>query len=431
MKITIDEIEGSQKRGAQAADNGAPPNYLTDLSINVYDIRTLVCNYCKEPTKGKGTRAKFVNSLIAILTEANEQLTLYLEDLDQAKYIEHLCLSSQDDDNDEDHPFWRFIGKFCGEIRDEAFYQTLKGLVGKFHSLLTEVENAKVHCNPIVFKEFFFRRKKDFSDEKELVKQFNRKLYKKKPDSINKLMKMMVQAGIDALNSGIFDFADIPTKQEVKEVSSELVTDLLPCNFVVTDEFLEKYAKLRQFADKKGPMLVFDYEKYGQYILDNADQLDEKRLKAIFELDVMLGLIYNEMVRLEPGLAKHLNKVDDTNTFGIVNSLTRLIQQPWFKDFRTDRKYDDAWIEKFVSDLLASEHRQTLLDIWKDADKRLTLKGNIIGCLKIAGVIDGSDLSIAGALLNGSDKENKTFAIYMGKGRKMSFCDWTCDYVKH
>jgi len=114
-----------------------------------------------------------------------------------------------------------------------------------------------------------------------------------------------------------------------------------------------------------------------------------------------------------------------------VNSLTRLIQQPWFKDFRTDAKYDHAWIEKFVSDLVASEYRQTLLEIWQDADKRLTLKGNIIGCLKMAGVIDGSDLGIAAALLNGSDKENKTFAIYMGKGRKMSFCDWTCDYVKH
>ena len=116
MNSTIDEIEGSQPGAALAADNGASPNYLTDLRINIFDIRTLVCNYCKEPTKGKGTRAKFVNSLIAILTEANEQLTLYLEDLDQAKYIEHLCLSSQDDDNDEDHPFFFFFFFFCSHL---------------------------------------------------------------------------------------------------------------------------------------------------------------------------------------------------------------------------------------------------------------------------------------------------------------------------
>ena len=68
--------------------------------------------------------------------------------------------------------------------------------------------------------------------------------------------------------------------------------------------------------------------------------------------------------------------------------------------------------------------------IWKDADKRLTLKGNIIGCLNKAGIIDGSDLGIATALLNGTIGENKKFAIYMGRGKKMVFCDWICDYVK-
>jgi hypothetical protein len=57
-----------------------------------------------------------------------------------------------------------------------------------------------------------------------------------------------------------------------------------------------------------------------------------------------------------------------------VNSLTSLMQQDWFKEFRTDKKYDAAWIEKFVAALLTSEYRQELLTIWQDADKRLTLK---------------------------------------------------------
>ena len=127
--------------------------------------------------------------------------------------------------------------------------------------------------------------------------------------------------------------------------------------------------------------------------------------------------------------SKYLNKADDTNTFGIVNSLTRLMQQDWFKDFRTDTKYDHAWIEKFVSALLASEHQQELLAIWQDADKRLTLKGNIIGCLNKAGIIDGSDLSIAAAIMQGQEKDNKTFASYMGRGRKRPFFDWICGYV--
>ena len=151
---------------------------------------------------------------------------------------------------------------------------------------------------------------------------------------------------------------------------------------------------------------------------------------AIYEYDEQLKMVHKDMAALKSELAQYLTKNEDADTFGIVNSLTRLMQQDWFKQFRTDPKYGDIWIEKFVSELLASEYQQELLEIWKDADKRLTLKGNIIGCLNKAGIIDGSDLGIATALLNGTIGENKKFAIYMGRGKKMVFCDWICDYVK-
>ena len=183
-------------------------------------------------------------------------------------------------------------------------------------------------------------------------------------------------------------------------------------------------------------MLVLDYVRYGKYIVDHKKQFSDDHFKAIFELDVMLHLIHAEMVNLDSELAQYLKKDNETNTFGIVNSLTRLMQQDWFKEYRTDKKYDNGWIEKFVSELLASNHRLELLNIWQDADKRLTLKGNVIGCLKMAGVIDGSDLGIATALLNGSERNNKTFATYMGLGKKMchqkeeNFCSWICEYVK-
>ena len=153
-------------------------------------------------------------------------------------------------------------------------------------------------------------------------------------------------------------------------------------------------------------------------------------IRAVFRFDKLLKLIHQDMVKLKPELAKYLTKNEDANTFGIVNSLTRLMQQAWFKEFRTDKKYDAAWIEKFVSDLLASEHQQELLTIWQVAKKRQNLKSYIIGCLNKAGVIKGSNLGIATALLNGSIKENTNFANYMGRGKKMVFCDWICNYVK-
>ena len=307
MKATItEEFEGSTQGRALAADDGASPNYLTDLSENISDIRTLVCNYCEKPTKSRKTRKRMVHSLIGMLTDANDQLPIYIEDLKQAKCIEPFEVSSKQGDDDKHFLFWFFIEKLCEEVRDEDTYPILKRLITQFNSLLAEAEIAKLSCDPVVFKEFFFRKKKDYYDENVVIR-FYRKLHRIQPVTLGKLKKMELEAVIKALNQGIFDFADTPSMQDVNKVSTELETDFLPCNFMLTDEFLTRYAKFRQFAEKRGPMLVFNYERYGMYVVDNFNQFNKDQIRAIYELDVKLYLIHKEMVKLNKELENVLN----------------------------------------------------------------------------------------------------------------------------
>ena len=280
MNIISEEIEASQMGEVLAADNGASPNYLTDLSENISDIRTLVCNYSEKPTKGRKTRKRMVNSLIGMLTDANEQLPIYIEDLKQAKCIEPFEVSSKQDDDDKHFLFWFFIEKLCEEVRHEEAYPILKRLIAQFNSLLAEAEIAKLNCDPVVFKEFFFRKKKEYCDENVVIR-FNRKLHRKKPITLCKLKKLELEAVLKALNQGIFDFAEKPSRQEVNMVSPELNTDFVPCNFEITDDVKTRYAQFRQFAEKRGPMLVFDYERYGQYVVDNFNQFDDDQIRAI------------------------------------------------------------------------------------------------------------------------------------------------------
>ena len=250
--------------------------------------------------------------------------------------------------------------------------------------------------------------------------------------TLKDFLQMQMTACMDLLHSGILNDVLSIRNEEVEAVDEAKLYKLLSPHSKIPANLKELWAKLKKFLEKKGEfMIVPKRDKLLKYVLKHKDILAVDHIRAVFKFDNVMMLIHQDMVKIKPELAQYLNKTDDANTFGIVNSLTRLMQQAWFKEFRTDPKYGDAWIENFVSELLASDHRQELLTIWQDPDKRPTLKGNIIGCLKMAGVIDGSDLGIATALLNGSDKENKTFAIYMGKGKKMSFCDWACDYVKH
>ena len=357
---------------------------------------------------------------------------LYKEDLIENKCIESFEVSSESNEKDAED-FWKFVGIFFDKIKNDEVYQSLKDKVAQFRALLAEVENAMRNCDPIVFEKYYQNSKRGFN-KAEVVNDFNRELYKNLPITEKKLCVMQAKAVIKAIKSGIFSLDDEVSKDEVLAVRPELETNLVPSNFKITEEFEEAYAIFRRCADKRGIMLVLNYKRYGKYLVDHKKKLTDDHFKAILELDVKLELIHNEMVRWDADLEKYLNQADDTNTFGIVNSLTRLIQQDWFEDFRTDSKYDRAWIEKFVSDLLASEHRHKLLDIWQVANKRLMLKGHIIGCLKSAGVIDGSDLSIAaaimqGPIIQGNEKEKKTFASYIGRGRKTPFFDWIYEYV--
>lgn len=417
MNLITEEIEGSQLGGAQAAVSGASPYHPTDLSDKIFDINVLVCNYTQHPTKRKETRSDMVHSLINMLTKANRDLSFYIEDLKQAKCIEPFCLSSKQD-VDNDHPlFWTFIDKLCEEIRDEEAYQILKRQIAQFNSLLAEAENAKVHCNPIVFKEYFMRKKKEKLDEN-MVRQFHKKLYEYRPITEEKLREMQWEAVIKALNTGIFDFARKPSIQAVEEVSSELMTKDMPCDFELTDQFKRRYAKFRQFAEKRGTMLLFNYVNYGQYIVNNRKKFDEKQFQAIFNLDVELSLIHKEMMKGE------------NNYYAIVKELTDLYQMKCIKLVRTDQKYDEDWFENFLNRFFASDEGKEFVKLWKYERKRPKLKAVFIGSLRAAGVIEDSYANLGRTIMKADWRTNKNFSTYMSEWADYSFSTWIIDEVK-
>ena len=417
MNLITEEIEGAQMGEALAAVSGASPYHPTDLSDKIFDINVLVCNYTQHPTKRKETRSDMVHSLINMLTKANRDLSFYIEDLKQAKCIEPFCLSSKQD-VDNDHPlFWTFIDKLCEEIRDEEAYQILKRQIAQFNSLLAEAENAKVHCNPIVFKEYFMRKKKEKLDEN-MVRQFHRKLYEYRPITEDKLREIQWEAVIKALNTGIFDFARKPSIQAVEEVSPELDTKDMPCDFELTDQFKRRYAKFRQFAEKRGTMLVFNYVNYGQYIVNNRKKIDEKQFQAIFNLDVELSLIHKEMMKGE------------NNYYAIVKELTDLYQMKCIKLVRTDQKYDDDWFENFLNRFFASDEGRAFVKLWKYERKRFKLKAVFIGCLKAAGVIEDSNANLGRNIMKADKNTNKKFGTYMSEWADYSFSTWIIDEVK-
>ena len=310
MNNITEEIEASQKGEAQAADNGASPYSLTNLRDIISDIRLLVSQYSEFPTVCWDTKEMFIDSLITMLKRTNNQLPFYVEDLKQNKCIEAFCISSGQFRDDE---FWTMLDRICCEMENKAFYQSLKRNACEFQSQLAEAETIVMHCNPIVFEKYFFRKKLDYSDGG-VVKRFNLMLYEYHTPSVEKLREMQALAVIEALNKGVFDFEPTPSQQENDKVSQELQSGFLPCDFEITEEFRKAYTKFRRFAEKKDPMMILNYKRYGKYIQNHYYDFSEDQRYAIFELDNMLRLIHEEMVKLEPELANVLNDKVNGNT---------------------------------------------------------------------------------------------------------------------
>ena len=125
----------------------------------------------------------------------------------------------------------------------------------------------------------------------------------------------------------------------------------------------------------------------------------------------------------------------DLNYFAPMKHLQVMLCEEWFDKVSTDKKmYTRAWRETLVLELMKSEHGDYIARKWSDKTQRLQIKGHVVGALKEAGVLKGSDLAVARAYLGKEEKdlskEVKTFAKYMGNWQRWPFAEWIQNYAK-
>ncbi len=128
----------------------------------------------------------------------------------------------------------------------------------------------------------------------------------------------------------------------------------------------------------------------------------------------------------------------ELNYFAPKKNLQKMLQGEWFVQVcACANEYNNVWTDKFIADLMDSEHGEYLALKWSSRDQRLMIKGHVTGLLSEAGVIKGSNLAVARAYLGVSAKsrdkdrirEVTTFAKYMGNGRREPYADWIMAYV--
>ena len=298
MNQTIDEIEGSQIGAALTAGFAATPYSLTGLRTFISDFKHIVSLHDEKPTQNNLTWVMCANSLTHMLVVINKHLPIYINDLKQGKSIEAFEISSGQYRNEK---FWGLFDKVCDDLRDEPIYPYLKECGNKLKALLAEAEISMNNCDPAIFEKFFFYKKQEFC-EFNVMREFNKSLSECPTPSVLKLKEMRAMAVADALKNGIFDYAQTPSQREMDEAVLDPIIQLLPYNFELTEEFKVAFAKFKRFVKTEGSILKFNYNSYGKYVLTHFYDFAPAQISAIFDLDVMLFLIHQEMERLEQGL---------------------------------------------------------------------------------------------------------------------------------
>ena len=408
----------------------------------IVELDQSITAYNKIVVEDPITRCLFVGSMVKWACLINSQLLDYLDKINKGEYVDVLNVdfikfSSLD--------YW-----LSGRIKyDMMAYQDIPlNLKARDFEYSSSLEIYKAYEAIVSEMAVNFNKVKDTFEHLELYKPVIQQMKEQYSDpfiayeyaqmkemyvdpTLEDYLQMQVTTCIDLLRSGILNDVLSIRNEEVEAVDEAELYKMIDSDYETPPNLKKLWAKLKKFIEKKENYLIVPKrDKLLKYVLKHKDILTVDHIRAVFKFDNVMMLIHQDMVKMKPELAQYLTTNESPNVFGIVNSLTRLMQQDWFNDYRTDKQYNAAWIEKFLGNLMRSEWGHVILLEWENARKRPKLKCKIIGAIKDAGILKSDYQTIAEKMDMGNNLPAETHANYMGYGKAQPYFEWICDYVK-
>ena len=316
--------------------------------------------------------------------------------------------------------------------RSEPQRQKIVQLVDMLSALRIKILQVDADYAEKVFMRMAARVKKSTNNLKYVIWRARHQNPTMKP-----LEHQQIQVTADMLIKGILTYDERPAGDDVAEVKLELVRNGLEHGQQLPDDFDVECAKLRRYSYWQGEHLfMIDYQKIYGYLFSHCfEKFTKEQRIALYEYDVQLKMIHEDMVRLKPELGKYLmgannclQSLENTKLFAPYFHIKEMLKSEWFRNLRIDAKYNDKWADAFAEALMRSEFGQQIADDWKE--KANQIKGYVIGCLKEAGVFKAyvSNESIArdAAIIS----KTRTFAKWIGKGaREQPYIEWIKNHV--
>ena len=247
--------------------------------------------------------------------------------------------------------------------------------------------------------------------------------------SLEDIDDYLLEKLLHMFEKGLFS-ARVDHIQRTKRYPGEFDFDQLDVAPETRKLICKNYAVLRKLVDCVDGFLTVNAARVGQYFYASRHEEKAKSNRTNF-LKYMhkIDLVQQERRKLLESAAQGGQTTNQAlNYFAPAKNLKVLLSEEWFEIHRTDKRYDQRWIEDFVDVLMKSEHRDYLATEWSKDKRKDYIRGCILGLLKEGGVIKGSMDSIARSA-NVCDNY-RTFSRYMGQCRQEPYAEWVLDYIR-
>ena len=347
---------------------------LIPLILKFYEAMEDVCSVSyQETNKTLFRRASWV---ITSVSGINEQLLVCCEELKKGVITEPISGDIWKVQSQHRHPMNSDLKKSLLELGDTALssidadlyfqnpkIQYFKDLVSvieegiaQMNRLLDEAQEMISNLNPAAYGNYYHRKKSEL-DENSVRASYQQWKLEEGPITFEKLKVKQIETLANAIKTGIMKHDTKPVHKENLSVNMDLFIQNLPEDYEFPEPFVKCCAKLRRYVSWNDDILQIHYNDYGRYICRCMYKFTLEQLAAIYELDTMLSLIHQDMVKLRPELAESLN----ATSFNQVASEQQEVGEEMFHFVHPSLDDEEGWkIHKEVKRLVK---RQSIPDI--------------------------------------------------------------------
>ena len=286
----------------------------------------------------------FALSLYITITKIGELLRAYLDDLDryeckevlgidydQMTSVEYLMkggklkrdMETLSDRTLKERGIECIIRGFKPATTMDLYHAIEKGIV-EMTEMLKKV-HQKIEEAPIMLFGNFYRYQKSLCDILPVQAEHGR--WKRDVGCLTFGLLKDRQTLITAqfLMKKILRFTQEPSQREIDQENLDKVRMHLPYGYVLPEEFPICCARFRRFITWNGDILKINYDLYGNYLFQYYYDLSDEERQSIFEFDMMLQLIHQEMMTTQTGETQPVpqNNGVDTSSLSPVEECIR------------------------------------------------------------------------------------------------------------